>query len=128
VIVQNGFDDAKKTDSRSINNTYYSTQLRMATPQRKKPVWMDDKDWEAMKPALDTAREEAAKVAAEKAAREAETKAKCVAWHASKPKWVRQEVVTHPGVRGNEREWEVPPKTGFANVPNRAKCPFCGKD
>jgi hypothetical protein len=102
--------------------------IKMATPQRKKPTWMDDKDWEALQPTLDTARADAAKAAEEKAAREAETKSKCVAWHASKPKWVRQEVVTHPGVRGNEREWEVPPKTGFANVPNRAKCPFCGKD
>lgn len=100
----------------------------MSAPQRKKPSWMDDADWAAMAPTLDAARDDAAKVAAEKAAREAETKAKCVAWHASKPRWITQLVEVAPGIRGNERMWEVEPKYAERRVLNNAKCPYCAKD
>ena len=96
---------------------------------RKKPQWLLDE--EASDPTLagklEAARAEAAKLAAEKAAREAETKAKCVAWHASRPEWIMQMVEITPGVRGNEQGWEVPPKMGERRIRNNAKCPYCGK-
>jgi hypothetical protein len=96
---------------------------------RKKPQWLLDE--EAADPTLagklDAARAEAAKVAAEKAARDAERATACAAWHAARPKWVMQLVQVTPGVRGNEREWEVPPKTAERRVRNNAKCPHCGK-
>jgi len=96
---------------------------------RKKPQWLLDE--EAADPTLaakvDAARTEAAKVAAEKAARDAERAAACAAWHAARPEWVMQVVEIAPGVKGNEREWEVPPKTAERRVRNNAKCPYCGK-
>jgi len=96
---------------------------------RKKPQWLLDE--EAADPTLaaklEVSRAEAAKIAAEKSVREAEMKAQCVAWHASRPEWIMQMVEIAPGVRGNEREWEVPPKTGLRRIRNNAKCPYCGK-
>ena len=96
---------------------------------RKKPQWLLDE--EAADPTLagklDAARAEAAKAAAEKAARDAERAAACVAWHAARPKWVMQLVQVTPGVRGNERDWEVEPKYAEKPVLNNAKCPYCGK-
>jgi hypothetical protein len=96
---------------------------------RKKPQWLLDE--EAADPTLaakvDASRAEAAKVAAEKAAREAERATACTAWHAARPEWVTQMVEIAPGVRGSEREWEVPPKVGPRTVRNTAKCPHCGK-
>lgn len=96
---------------------------------RKKPQWLLDE--EAADPTLaakvDASRADAAKAAAEKAAREAERAAACIAWHATRPEWVMQTVEIAPGVRGNEREWEVPPKMGLRRVRNNAKCPYCGK-
>ena len=100
----------------------------MSTPQRKKPSWMDDKDWAAMAPTLDAARDEAAKAAAEKAAKEAETKAKCAAWHAAKPRWITRRVQVSAGIAGNERSWDVEPKYADKQVLNNAKCPYCWKD
>jgi len=96
---------------------------------RKKPQWLLDE--EAADPTLaakvDASRAETAKLAAEKAARDAERAAACAAWHATRPEWVMQTVEIAPGVRGNEREWEVPPKMGLRRVRNNAKCPYCGK-
>ena len=96
---------------------------------RKKPQWLLDE--EAADPTLaakvDASRADAAKAAAEKAAREAERTAACIAWHATRPEWVMQTVEIAPGVRGNEREWEVPPKMGLRRVRTNAKCPYCGK-
>ena len=117
------------------------TQAKMSTPTkssvptvvpnapRKKPQWLLDE--EAADPTLaakvDAARIEAAKVAAEKAARDAERATACVAWHAARPRWVMQMVQVTPGVRGNERDWEVTPKYAEKQVLNNAKCPYCGK-
>lgn len=81
-----------------------------------------------MAPSLDAARDEAAKIAAEKAAREAESKAKCTNWHASKPRWIIQRVQISAGVAGNERSWDVEPKYADKQVLNNAKCPYCGKE
>jgi len=101
----------------------------MSAPQRKKPSWMDDADWAAMAPTLDAARDDAAKAAAEKAAREAEVKTKCVAWHASKPRWVVQRIQVAAGVPSRtEQGWEVEPKYADKEVLNKMKCPHCGKD
>ena len=117
------------------------SQAKMSTPTkssvptvvpnapRKKPQWLLDE--EAADPTLaakvDAARIEAAKVAAEKAARDAERAAACVAWHAARPRWVMQMVQVTPGVRGNERDWEVAPKYAEKQVLNNSKCPYCGK-
>jgi hypothetical protein len=72
---------------------------------------------------------EADKVAAETAARATELKSKCAAWHVWKNanEWVMQMVEITPGIKGNEREWEVPPKVGLRQVKNNEKCPYCGK-
>ena len=109
--------------------TKSSVPTAVPNAPRKKPQWLLDE--EAADPTLagklDAARAEAAKVAAEKAARDAERAAACVAWHAARPKWVMQLVQVTPGVRGNERDWEVAPKYAEKPVLNNAKCPYCGK-
>ena len=96
---------------------------------RKKPQWLLDElaADPTLSAKLDAARAESDKAAAEKAAREAERAAACIAWHATRPEWVMQTVEIVPGVKGNEREWEVPPKMGQRRVRNNAKCPHCGK-
>ena len=106
-----------------------SSTMSTSTAPRKKPQWLLDE--EASDPTLaaklDAARVEAARLAAEKAAVEKARHEKCVAWHIARPEWVMQMVEISPGVRGSEREWEVPPKTGLRRVRNNEKCPYCGK-
>ena len=85
---------------------------------RKRPQWMLDEMAAdpSLAASLDAARAAAEKVAVEKAARDAKLAADCKAWHASKPAWVVQMVEIAPGVKGNEREWEVAPKIGPRTV------------
>jgi len=112
-----------------------STPTKLSAPvvapgaPRKKPQWLLDE--EAADPTLaaklDASRAQAAKLAIEKAAQDAARNAACVAWHAARPEWVMQSVEIAPGVRGSEREWEVPPKVSLRRVRNNEKCPYCGK-
>jgi len=98
---------------------------------KKIPQWKLDmlKDAEVASE-LVVKKAEADKAAAEKAAREAELKAKCAAWHiwkAANPwSWVRVETVKAVG--GNERMWDKEAQTEMRQVPNKEKCPYCGKD
>jgi len=112
-----------------------STPTKLSAPvvapgaPRKKPQWLLDE--EAADPTLaaklDASRAQAAKLAIEKAAQDAARGVACVAWHAARPEWVMQSVEIAPGVRGSEREWEVPPKVSLRRVRNNEKCPYCGK-
>jgi hypothetical protein len=103
----------------------------MSAPQRKRPQWLLDElaADPTLAEKLAVAKAEADKVAAEKVAREAEVKTKCVAWHASKPRWVVQRIQVAAGVPSRtEQGWEVEPKYADKEVLNKMKCPHCGKD
>jgi len=99
-------------------------------PVRKIPQWKLDMLADAEVAAqLVIKKADADKVAAEKAARDAEIATKCAAWHVWKSanEWVMQMVEIAPGIKGNEREWEVPPQVGLRKVKNKETCPYCGK-
>jgi len=124
VKTKSGTTKEDKVSPRSI----YCIWHKMSVPARKIPQWkldmLADADVAAQ---LVIKKADADKVAAEKAARDAESASACLSWHAARPEWVTQMVETAPGIRGNEREWEVPPQVGLRKMKNNAKCPYCGK-